>query len=50
MKLTELIKEVNVKEKYMILYAYNGRIKDEEAKYIELSLNILVRYIIILLK
>ena len=30
-----LIPEINVKEKYMILYAYNGRITNEEAKYIK---------------
>ena len=32
---SDLIPDLNVKEKYMILYAYNGRIKDEEAKYIK---------------
>lgn len=32
---SDLIPEINIKEKYMILYAYNGRISDEEAKYIK---------------
>ena len=30
-----LIPEIKTKEKYMIVYAYNGRITDEEAKYIK---------------
>lgn len=33
---SDLIPEINVKEKYMILYAYNGRITNEEAKYIKI--------------
>ena len=32
---SDLIPNIKANEKYMILYAYNGRIKDEEAKYIK---------------
>lgn len=32
---SSLIPDINVKEKYMILYAYNGRISNEEAKKIK---------------
>lgn len=32
---SSLVPRMNVKEKYMILYAYNGRIRDEEANYIK---------------
>ena len=32
---TDLIPNINIKEKYMILYAYNGRISNEEAKEIK---------------
>lgn len=32
---SNLIPKLNIKEKYMILYAYNGRITNEEAKYIK---------------